>query len=305
MNISVIIPVYNAAPFLKTAVQSALNQPEVKEVILIEDGSMDKSLEICVDLEMRESRVKLFQHPDQKNHGASASRNLGIEKSKYAYLAFLDADDSFNKNRFEKTKRVFEKHPNADGVYEAVQRVFSNEEAKNNYTNIYNDQDLIRIADKIPPKQLFESFLIADKGWFHLDGLVIKKTILEKSTWFDETLRQTQDTDFILRLCLIGKLYPGELEKPVSIVNVHGKNRILKREKAIHYRYLLFKKWADLMMSANWSRRANQHIIRGLLYSHPQIFRYRKSLFLRIVLKTFYFLSYILKQPKMLGKLFK
>jgi glycosyltransferase involved in cell wall biosynthesis len=70
MNISVIIPVYNASEFLEKAVDSALQFEEVKEIVLVEDKSTDNSLEICQKLVLKDSRIKLYQHPDKGNHGA-------------------------------------------------------------------------------------------------------------------------------------------------------------------------------------------------------------------------------------------
>ena len=78
MKISVIIPVYNAEKYVSQAVESALQFNEVYEVVLIEDKSPDNALEVCRELAEKYDRVKLYQHPDKGNHGAGASRNLGI-----------------------------------------------------------------------------------------------------------------------------------------------------------------------------------------------------------------------------------
>ena len=88
MDISVIIPVYNAATFLRKAVESAVNLDEVKEILLVEDASTDNSLELCRTLQTEHPKVKLFQHPDQGNHGAGATRNLGLEKATQEFIAF-------------------------------------------------------------------------------------------------------------------------------------------------------------------------------------------------------------------------
>jgi cellulose synthase/poly-beta-1,6-N-acetylglucosamine synthase-like glycosyltransferase len=74
--VSVIIPVYNAAPFLQCAVDSALRQPEVKEVVLVDDGSTDGSYAVAERLqESHPDRIKLFAHPDHVNRGPGAARN--------------------------------------------------------------------------------------------------------------------------------------------------------------------------------------------------------------------------------------
>ena len=120
MLISVIIPVYNAENFVTSAVESALNQPETGEIILIEDGSPDKCLLVCRELEKKYPKVKLIQHENGKNKGAAESRNLGILHSKYEYIAFLDADDIYLPNRFCIAKKKFSLDPSVDAVLEAV-----------------------------------------------------------------------------------------------------------------------------------------------------------------------------------------
>lgn len=304
MNISVIIPVYNAATFVTKAVRSALQQQEVREVILVEDGSTDDSLAVCQGLELEDSRVKVFQHPGRQNHGAGASRNLGIEKATAPYIAFLDADDFYLENRFETAQKVFEEFPDADGVYEAVTRDFENSEVKKAYTQLYSDDSLVTMTEAVPPEQLFQTFFIGEKGWFCINGLVLKRVFLERVGRFDVNLRQTQDTDFMLRLSLKGRLYHGNLKTPVAAINIHGENRILKATKVAHYRHLLFKKWFGLMLGTNWNKRVNKHVIRGMLYTHPRIFKYRNAPVMRIILKTFYLTGYMLRQPKVFSKFF-
>ncbi|PIY03241.1 MAG: glycosyltransferase family 2 protein, partial [Bacteroidetes bacterium CG_4_10_14_3_um_filter_31_20] len=74
-------------------------QPETSEVILIEDGSPDNGLDVCTSLAKKYSKVRLYRHENGENKGASASRNLGIRKANYPYVAFLDADDFYLPNR--------------------------------------------------------------------------------------------------------------------------------------------------------------------------------------------------------------
>ena len=118
--VSVVMPVYNAAPFVEEAVNSALKQPEVGEILLIEDGSPDNAIEICRRLVLTDKRIRLFQHAEGKNLGAGESRNVGLRNATYPYIAFLDADDIFGDDRFKKDKELFENDETIDGVYNAV-----------------------------------------------------------------------------------------------------------------------------------------------------------------------------------------
>ena len=95
LEISVIIPVYNAAAYVRQAVESALAQPEVREVLLVEDGSPDNALEVCQQLAAEHQRVILLHHPNGENRGAGASRNLGMRNAHFPIIAFLDADDYY------------------------------------------------------------------------------------------------------------------------------------------------------------------------------------------------------------------
>ncbi len=76
IQISVVIPFYNAKDYIEEAVKSAVNQQAVGEVIIVEDASPDGGIEICQKLVERYSKVRLIQHLDRLNHGAAASRKF-------------------------------------------------------------------------------------------------------------------------------------------------------------------------------------------------------------------------------------
>lgn len=89
--ISVIIPVYNAEPYLPHCLDSVLGSTYSDfELLLINDGSTDRSLEICTEYARRDSRVRLFS---QENQGVSAARNRGLEECAGEWIVFVDADD--------------------------------------------------------------------------------------------------------------------------------------------------------------------------------------------------------------------
>lgn len=90
-KISVIMPVYNTALFVAEAINSVLNQSLVDfELILVNDGSTDNSLEIITNISLKEPRIVIIS---QENGGLSAARNRGIALAKGEYLYFIDSDD--------------------------------------------------------------------------------------------------------------------------------------------------------------------------------------------------------------------
>lgn len=91
--ISVVVPVYNVAPYLEWCVQSVLRQTyKDLEVILVDDGSTDGSSELCDQLASADTRVHVVH---QKNQGLSGARNTGIRQATGEYIAFIDSDDEW------------------------------------------------------------------------------------------------------------------------------------------------------------------------------------------------------------------
>lgn len=104
--ISVIIPVYNVENFIEETIESVLLQSLKNiEIILVDDGSIDKSLMICEQFSQNDSRIKLLR---QKNSGVSNARNNGLELAEGEYVFFMDSDDTidseFLKSSYEVAK---------------------------------------------------------------------------------------------------------------------------------------------------------------------------------------------------------
>lgn len=98
-KISVIIPAYNAETYLESCVRSVLQQTYQKlEILLIDDGSTDKTWEVCRALAAADSRVRPIR---KENGGVSSARNTGIEAASGAMLLFVDGDDELKENGLE------------------------------------------------------------------------------------------------------------------------------------------------------------------------------------------------------------
>ena len=97
-TISVIVPVYNVEAYLSQCVESILSQDHSDlEVILNDDGSTDRSGEICDQYAANDSRVRMIH---QKNAGAAAAKNAGLRVAKGTYLSFVDSDDYLEPNAY-------------------------------------------------------------------------------------------------------------------------------------------------------------------------------------------------------------
>lgn len=106
-TVSVIIPVYNVESHLEVAVDSVVNQTYSHfELILVDDGSTDRSSVICDSLSKSNARIRVIH---QKNSGVSVARNTGIEAASGKYITFVDADDTLMPDALDTMVGLLEK----------------------------------------------------------------------------------------------------------------------------------------------------------------------------------------------------
>lgn len=107
IKVSIVIPAYKAEKYIAATVHSVLKQTYKNfEVLIIDDGSPDRSVEICQ--QFTDPRIKIIR---QKNRGVAAARNTGIHQSQGEYIAFLDADDLWLPEKLEKHVEHLENAP--------------------------------------------------------------------------------------------------------------------------------------------------------------------------------------------------
>ncbi|UOX34029.1 glycosyltransferase family 2 protein [Flavobacterium sediminilitoris] len=237
MNISVIMPVYNAANYLDKAVKSVLLHNEVKELIIVNDGSIDNSSQILKRLQKEDNRIKIYHHKNKINKGRSASRNLALQNVTQPFIAFLDADDFYLENRFEADKQLFESDDSIDGVYNAIGAYFYRESSERETLEL----GLTTIREPIEPDELFECLLNGKKGYFSIDGLTIKREVLLKINFFKEHLVVAEDTDWLLKMSLVSKLVAGNIKEAVAMRGVHDTNVFNKEGQYKVHRQKMFE----------------------------------------------------------------
>ena len=155
-DVSVIIPVYNSEKYLEKAVLSVVNLPEVKEVILVDDGSKDNSLGLCHRLAGEYEKIVVYTHEGGVNKGPGPTRNEGILRAKYPYISFLDADDVYLPHRFVRTRKVFSDYPDTEGVYECLGTMSTDQKP---YTTM---------PSGIVPHELLTTLLRGEQGHFSI-----------------------------------------------------------------------------------------------------------------------------------------
>lgn len=208
-SVSVVIPVYNGADFLRESVESVTAQTyEELQVVIVNDGSTDRTQEVAEELRAADPRIHIVE---QENRGLSGARNSGIAAATGEFINFLDADDW-----------LF-----PDKIRRQVDALIAEPE----YGLVYSDYVIRSEGTETPlnlgPMPLPERDLLMYRSWFAPMVPLLRRSLVEKVGEFDTRMRTTEDRDYWYRCALETRfLYlPG----PVAAYRVHphqmSKNR--------------------------------------------------------------------------------
>lgn len=194
--ISVIIPLYNIAPYLRKCLDSILNQTYQNfEVLMIDDGSTDLTKEICQEYVALDER---FSYIYQENKGVSIARNVGIQHSSGKYITFIDGDDWIEKNYLE---ILYQKSISHHSDVTVVNYFQFREQDTNFIFHIYEEQ-----PDQIfYPNQRFVDYMLSQFNSDVLWGVVWGKLFVRElfdNIQFPGDIRWSEDFATLYRLCL-------------------------------------------------------------------------------------------------------
>lgn len=186
--VSVIIPSYNRAAYIEAAINSALDQTYGPvEVIVVDDGSTDGSYEKLQQWEER-GKLVLLTHPERRNRGQSASINLGIQQAAGSYIAILDSDDMFAKEKLADQVAFLEANPETGMVYGQGHAV----DADGNFLFKVPGDGHQELSD---PNRLLLDCYMALPG-----GSLVRRSVFETAGLFEESFRAGQDHDMAIRI---------------------------------------------------------------------------------------------------------
>lgn len=248
-KISVVIPTYNRANFIDRAIKSVLRQTyQNLELIIVDDASIDNTVKVVK--KNSDKRIKYIRH--EKNKGAPAARNTGINLASGEYIAFLDSDDKWMLDKLNKQIQKFEKISNDYGVvYGGYAYVLEGDENNSsiNHPRFKGDifSNLLKHCYVGSPTPL------------------VKKECFHKVGGFDEKLPSCQDWDMWLR---ISRYYKFDyIPDIVANVYLHGNQISSNIKSKIEARELLIKKnYSDFIKNP---KIFSSHLRRlGSLYSY-------------------------------------
>ncbi|TVQ05934.1 MAG: glycosyltransferase [Balneolaceae bacterium] len=158
--ISIIIPVYNAEKYLSEAVDSILSQNYKKiEVILVDDGSKDKSVDIINKYVQYHKKIISIAHD---NSGPSAARNNGIKLASGEYITFLDSDDFWSASCLQTQIMFLRRNPDCKIIWGKTQFFKDNESKK--YENIGEPLHFLNVGSALFHKTLFDTVGLFDEN---------------------------------------------------------------------------------------------------------------------------------------------
>lgn len=184
-KISIILPVYNGADHVAGAIESIIAQSYQNwELIIVNDCSTDKTLEICAKFVRKDSRIKLFSN--KKNLKLPASLNVGFSMAGGDYYTWTSDDNLYKKNALEMLVSALQQNPNAVMVYA-------------NYTNIDADGAILFEGILQEPEYIVTGNVCGACFLYTAD-------IAKKVGEYDETLFLAEDYDYWLRIYAAGKI---------------------------------------------------------------------------------------------------
>lgn len=223
-GVSVVIPAYNYAHYLPTAINSALRQdyPRV-EVIVVDDGSTDNTSEIT---EAYGDRIRCIR---KVNAGLSAARNTGIEAASHPFIAFLDADDEWLPNALSVAMREFALAPETLSVVSS-QSIFMDPEGQ-----------IVPFKSRVgglPREISFADVLL--KSRFSPSSVVARKSVFQECGMFDPLMRSSEDRDMWIRIAAKHKVV--QLRERLLYVRDHASSMSKNTDRMKANMRITFKK---------------------------------------------------------------
>ena len=248
---SIIIPLYNKAPYIAKAIQSVAAQTfQEFELIVIDDGSKDESLEKLrvTSYELRETNPEFYSNlkiVEQPNQGVSTTRNNGVKLAKYPYIAFLDADDWWEPTFLEEMKALICEFPEA-GIYGS------------GYFKVKNGQFIpakIAVGAEFKCGYIDYFKVYAQTMWMPLwtGAVIVPKAVFEEFKGFKPELKMGED--FHLWVRIAHKYNVAFVNKQLSNYNqdVEIANRAVDEKLYLPHEHMLFADYDFLKINVDFN----------------------------------------------------
>lgn len=245
MLVSIIVPVYNVAPYLRRCLDSIINQTYSQlEIILVDDGSTDDSGDICDEYSRKDNRIKIIHKP---NGGISSARNTGLEVAKGEYIAFVDSDDWLDLHMYESLIAAFQAFPDADLVTCGIIKEYDDK----NIQTANNSGEIVVRQEASVYRDLFDG----EKNIrFEVWNKLFKNKIINELRFVEGQIFEEVNFDFyVIRRskCVVTldmSLYHYRMQRPGNTISSFKWNKFSIFAEL--YKYIIYfrqQQWTDLV----------------------------------------------------------
>lgn len=217
--VSIITPMYNSEKYIGETIESVLNQTYKNwEMVIVNDCSTDRGPEIVKEYQKKDSRIKFYNN--EKNKGVSETRNKGIKLAKGKYIAFLDSDDLWKKEKLEKQVNFMEDN---DVIlsYTAYEKM--NEDG--------SKRGIIEVPTKLDYKELLKNCLI---------GLLT--SMYRKEDLKEFRFINSKSEDYIFWLGILKRIkYAYGIQEPLAKYRVLNNSRSSDKIDIVKFHWHIYK----------------------------------------------------------------
>lgn len=219
--VSIVMPAYNAEKYIGEAIESVLNQTYSNyELIIVDDASKDQTANIVKKLVVKTDNIRFYQN--EKNKGVSYTRNFAISKAYGDWIAFLDSDDKWHKEKLEKQIRFLHKEINAKLVFTGS--AFINEKNKK-YDYV------LTVPEKIVFKELLKQNVIS------CSSVLVNKECFQKIKMMNDSMHE----DFAVWLQILNEIqYAYGINEPLLLYRLSKKSKSSNKCKAAIMTYRVY-----------------------------------------------------------------
>ena len=249
--VSVITIFLNEERFLEEAIQSVLQQTYANwELLLVDDGSADTSTRLAQRYAADDpDRVRYLEHEGHENRGMSASRNLGIGHARGAFVALLDADDTWLPEKLERQVAILEEKPEAEMVIGPTEYWFS-------WAGNPQTEELDYVPDPVySPNKLAppRSLLIASLKWrppAAICSILLRRSLIEKVGGWEASFRGLfEDQVFLIKVYANAAIYVSDECLARYRMQPHSSCYVALREGTYHPTRYAYLEWLE----AHWT----------------------------------------------------
>lgn len=227
--ISIIIPVYNGEKYLHRCLDSVINQSYQKlEIIIVNDGSTDTSLEICEEYQKRDRRIQIIK---TENAGVSSARNRGMELVKTEWILFLDADDELPLNAIEIYRKTIQDKPDTDFIMGGIDKISSRRVIHSSFIPI-------SICEEVGKNYAIN--VLYNLSYGTVWGKLFRFEVIKKGGMqFDQKLTHGEDCVFVFQYLQFSE-YPQSIQDTIYRYYVNDLSVTKKFNRGILFSYIDF-----------------------------------------------------------------